>query len=79
MSTQTRESILAQIQEVGVGHECPYVNRIYRTSVSLGTTTHLATLVESLRDIHRQGTCPPTHIDNSPTREWSDWVDDTAI
>lgn len=78
MTLQAKEVVLAQVAEITADHECPYGKRLDRLSASLGTATYLTILLQELTTIHESGDCPPTHIDSSPTRVWSDWVDDTA-
>lgn len=78
MTLQAKEVVLAQVAEITADHDCPYGKRLNRLSTSLSTTTYLATLLQELNAIHESGGCPPTHVGGSPTRVWSDWVDDTA-
>ena len=57
-------------------HECPYKDRLVRVSPIIGSRTYL---LDQLVKIHENEECPATHIDTSPTRVWSEWIEDTAV
>ena len=50
-------------------HECPYAERIVR--LAIGSSAYQ---MSQLAQLHAGGNCPPTAVDGSPTKKWSDWV-----
>jgi len=61
-------------------HECPYAKRVLDLDGqrSYGLAAYrLLSLVDEVVALHQDGSCPPTHIDGSPTKAWSDLVRDT--
>lgn len=63
-------------------HECPYAQRVLDSSArrSYGIAAYqLASLADQVVALHQDGSCPPTHIDGSPTKAWSDLVRDTRV
>ena len=77
MSTPSLDQLTAPFHQAVEDHSCPYAERVlfFEHTANLGTVAFLLSEFErDLARIHADGTCPPTHIDNSPTTEWSDLV-----
>lgn len=77
MSVASREALLVPFQTAVEEHDCPYAERIIKLSRLQnigGTAFGLSSLLEEMTELHADSACPPTHIDQSPTKEWSDWV-----
>lgn len=85
MPTLSPNLLTAPFREVVEEHACPYGERIIRSDKlrSLGArglnTLELSLLTDELARLHADDTCPPTHVGNSPTKEWSDWVRATKV
>jgi hypothetical protein len=63
-------------------HECLYAQRVLDvdTRRSYGIAAYqLVSFADQVIALHQDGSCPPTHIDGSPTKAWSDLVRDTRI
>ena len=78
MAIQTKQSIIDRVASNTNDHDCPYGKRLINMSRQTDPPTHtLSYLADQLRSMHTEGKCPPTHIGNSPTLSWSEWVKDT--
>lgn len=86
MPIQTREMSLETVQNYTTDHDCPYAERLVgamdpnKVGSRVIETYRLSYFLEELASLHSQRDCPPTHFGpTSPTREWADWVHDTAV
>ena len=85
MPTASRTELITTTEGYRADHDCAYADRLIRQETRLRAGSYgisLAALsghVNELVRLHSDNACPPTHIDNSPTSEWADWVQDTAI
>ncbi len=70
MDLLTRESLQAP---KSLDHECPYEDVLKERRRVLGERGLL------VAQLHRGNKCPPTHVDNQPTIEWSDFLDNTSL
>lgn len=77
MSIPSHDQLTAPFSQAVTEHACPYGERVlkFESTIGLGAAAlMLPQLAEDLARIHADGTCPPTHINSSPTTEWSDLV-----
>lgn len=77
MPIATHESLITTFTDVSAAHECSYAERVVAIDTQLGlglASSKLLALSDMLADLHAGGQCPPVAVDNSPTKEWSDWV-----
>lgn len=85
MPNASRAELIGTAEGYVEEHNCSYADRLIRqeTSQSMGSygiaNAVLTGHVQELVKLHSDDTCPPTHVDKSPTREWADWVQDTAV
>lgn len=84
MPGASRTELITTTQDFVDDHDCSYAERLLRVETSQRTGSYgiaLAVLsghVTELVKLHNDNSCPPTHINNGPTSEWADWVQDTA-
>ena len=77
MPLPPHEIMIAPLMELRDDHDCPYAERVLTVDAlrEYGMTAHhLLALMEEVSKLHDEGVCPPTHIQKSPTKEWSDLV-----
>ncbi len=60
-----------------LNHECPYEEVLKERRRVLGERGISSSLV--VAQLHQGTKCPPTHVDNQPTIEWSDFLDNTSL
>lgn len=75
---QSLESLTGEIAARFEDHSCVYANRLLSQAQDLGSCGLVSYLADQIDVIHQEaGGCPPTHVDNNPTREWADLVQAT--
>jgi len=80
MALASHNRLATSLTEAVDEHECPYAKRVLTLDEqrSYGLTAYnLLSLVDDITALHAYGSCPPTHIDGSPTKAWSDLVRNT--
>jgi hypothetical protein len=82
MSISSHDQFITRLGKAAEGHECPYVERVLRFDQARHLGAAICTLSAFARDLeqlHLDGTCPPTHVDASPTTPWSDLIRATKL
>lgn len=85
MPIESRATLISETEGYVDDHKCAYAERILQEESRRQMGSHginLAFLWSHVRELaylHANGDCPPTSQDNGPTREWAEWVKDTAI
>lgn len=79
MSVTSHDQLTTPLIKMVNDHECPYAERVLTldTQRQYGFVAYeLSSLTQQITALH-DAECPPTHVDGSPTKGWSDFVRDT--
>lgn len=82
MPLPSRDLLVKPLVEAVDDHECAYAQRVLDVNArrSYGIAAYqLISFVDQVLVLHQDSSCPPTHIDGSPTKAWSDLVRDTRL
>lgn len=83
MTIATHEGLITTAETFVQDHDCTYANYLMTVDRRMGSTGIRTVFLqghgEELERIHADNTCPPTHVDTSPTLAWSDWTKDLKV